>query len=135
MNFAEKCHNLNKGGACRANCCCPMSMDRQFIMAHYGDTDPNITFSMAQVPESNAVVALVDDGRCVFLDREKYSCRIYDDRPEICVRFGDESHPLLSCPHMNAQGEERNRQHRRKLERALDKAMDGYTKRLKGNKK
>lgn len=135
MNFAEKCHNLNGRGICKANCCGPMPMDRQFIMTHYGDTAPEITFSMKAVPESAAVIPLVDDDRCIFMDRKKFSCRIYNDRPEMCMKFGDESHPLLSCPHMNAQGMERNRQQRRKLQRALDKAMDGYIKRQKGNKR
>lgn len=137
MKFADKCLTLNQKCKCKANCCGPMPMERQFIMEHYADTDPEITFTLKAVPQSTAVVPLVDgdDNRCVFLNREKHSCRIYNDRPEVCQRFGDESHPLLSCPHMDAQGEERNRQQRRSLQRKLSKAMDGYKKRQKGRKK
>lgn len=131
MNFADKCHDLNQRSICNADCCGPMPMERQFFMEHYGNIEPNIGYLLGSVPESTAVIPLTDDAMCIFLDRTKRSCRIYNDRPEVCKRFGDESHPLLFCPHMDAQGKERNRQQRRKLQRKLSKAMDSYMKRQK----
>lgn len=37
-----------------------------------------------------------NDNKCPFL-RDDYKCNIYDRRPEICRKFGDGSHPLLTC--------------------------------------
>lgn len=49
----------------------------------------------------NHVVVVDANGICGFLTCER-TCAIYDERPEICRRFGEptETHPFLRCPYM-----------------------------------
>ena len=131
MNFAEKCQALNQNGLCKADCCGPTPMSRDFIVEHYLSIPVELKYTLSAIPQSDYVLPMVDDDRCLFLDRTTCSCKIYDDRPEICRKFGDETHLMLSCPHMDAAGEDRNRQQRRKLQRNRDKAMDSWVKRIK----
>lgn len=48
----------------------------------------------------DSVIPLTEDCTCPFLDKD-YKCVIYKHRPEVCQKFGDESHPLLVCPYKN----------------------------------
>lgn len=54
-----------------------------------------------------AVVPMTESLYCPFL-KEDLSCAIYDDRPEICRKFGDESHPLMCCPMQDKEGKVRH---------------------------
>lgn len=53
-----------------------------------------------------AILPVTEDGYCPFLT-EGLECAIYEDRPEICKRFGDESHVLMCCPMQKADGASR----------------------------
>lgn len=68
------------------------------------------------------VIPLTKDGHCPFLS-EDLTCNIYEDRPSVCRKFGDESHPMLFCPYLDKNGKERSRQARRKLEKETSKYM------------
>lgn len=62
------------------------------------------------------ILAMTDSGNCTFLNKD-LSCNIYKDRPPICRKFGDESHPGLSCCWINKDGKERPRAERRRIEK------------------
>jgi Fe-S-cluster containining protein len=49
------------------------------------------------------VLPITDDGYCPFLTKD-YKCAIYAQRPDICRKFGDESHIMLTCPMQKADG-------------------------------
>lgn len=57
------------------------------------------------------ILPLTENGYCPFLN-EDLSCNIYDDRPEICKKFGDESHLMLTCPMQRADGTPRTDEER-----------------------
>jgi len=49
------------------------------------------------------------DGLCPFLKKD-LQCAIYEDRPEICKKFGDETHWALKCPMQHADGTPREQE-------------------------
>lgn len=56
--------------------------------------------------EGRVVIPVTEDMYCPFLKKD-LSCSIYEDRPEVCRKFGDESHELLQCPMQDKEGKER----------------------------
>ncbi len=61
-------------------------------------TDPSIVETF--------ILPRTDDNYCPFLKKD-LSCAIYEDRPDICKKFGDESHPMMCCPMQHKDGEPR----------------------------
>ncbi len=53
----------------------------------------------------NVIFAITEDNYCPFLSQD-LECAIYEDRPELCRKFGDESHPLMCCPMQDKEGKE-----------------------------
>ncbi|KKM85292.1 hypothetical protein LCGC14_1290630 [marine sediment metagenome] len=51
----------------------------------------------------NIVIPITEDHYCPFLKKD-LSCAIYEDRPEICRKYGDESHELMCCPMQHKDG-------------------------------
>ena len=82
---------------CKAACCgfAPIPADlyerRKYLLQRKVEVTP--------LPGKH-VIAVDSSGVCGFLTCE-YTCAIYDERPEICRRFGEpnEKHPFLKCPH------------------------------------
>jgi Fe-S-cluster containining protein len=50
-----------------------------------------------------AFLPITKNFKCPFLKKD-LSCAIYDDRPEVCQKFGDETHSLLACPMQDKDG-------------------------------
>lgn len=61
--------------------------------------------------------------RCGFLS-DANKCKIYDERPEVCKKFGNEESPLLCCPYQDKCGRIRSRQEKRYIERKNDKLIN-----------
>jgi len=72
--------------------------------------------------DEDTVIPITEDGLCVFLKDSK--CTVYDDRPEVCRKFGDESHSLMTCAFQSKDGVLRSRQERRLLERQIGKIVE-----------
>lgn len=112
---------LNK---CKAKCCCSAPLERDLYEKHkdkalkpyteldYKGIDPETG------EEVDLVIMTTEDGSCCFLD-ESLKCIIHDDKPIVCQKFGNESHPMLVCPYQDKDGRERSRQERRQRERSL----------------
>ena len=74
----------------------------------------------ATVPHTPAtdrewVIAVGDDARCAFLDRQTKQCAVHDDKPDICRSFGLSEHPLLACPFVFPDGRRRGRAAQRRV--------------------
>lgn len=67
-----------------------------------------------------AILPVMDDFKCPFLTQD-LSCAIYDDRPEVCRKFGDESHQLLKCPMQHKDGTPRDENELVELKTLVDK--------------
>jgi len=51
------------------------------------------------------VLPLTADGYCIFLHKQTFECQIYQERPEICMKYG--TIPDLPCPYIAMDGQER----------------------------
>ena len=69
------------------------------------------------------ILPITPNLKCVFL-KEDYSCNIYEDRPRLCRKFGDETHPCMTCVYQDKNGRCRSRQETRYLNRKMDKYTD-----------
>ncbi len=79
------------------------------------------------IEEEGVVIPVTSKGNCVFLC-DDYKCNIYEDRPEICRKYGDESHICMSCPYLHKDGKERSRQSQRKIQREIHKMLERIVK-------
>lgn len=95
----SKCRTYKCHAACCYNIVLPCGM-----MERFADkiVTPVIYRSLLPVnpefPPSEFVNTSFDskNNKCPFL-RKDCKCNIYEDRPDICRRFGDGSHPMLVC--------------------------------------
>lgn len=98
---------------CEARCCgiVPIEAPIWSRNQHHIKRKPTETHKVyATTAEGNrysAILPVTEDGYCPFLG-EDLSCAIYEDRPDVCKRFGDESHWALKCPMQHADGSPRS---------------------------
>lgn len=104
---------------CQAQCCGVVPIPKEIYEKHKDKVNRKPTKLMEH--EGN-IIPLTEDFLCPFLDGD-LSCKIYEDRPDVCRKFGDESHPMLFCPHLDKNGKERSRQSKREIERNSSKYM------------
>ena len=94
-------------------------MPRTFVEAH---TPIRPISRMEAVPGDMVAPWAIDErtgsGVCPFLGLDD-RCSVYDDRPDICRVFGDESSSVASCAYQDKDGRARSRQERRAVERDL----------------
>lgn len=64
----------------------------------------------------SVVVPLTENGKCPFLQTD-FGCAVYETRPDICKKFGDESHILMTCAYQDKTGKERSLKEWSKIER------------------
>ena len=120
----SNCHIFKS--TCKAECCYTVPIEREIF---------NRNFSMQCQP----VIELVDmdrdnvlpataDGKCVFLNN-LLNCNIYNDRPGICRKFGDESHINMTCAYQTKEGNKRSSKDKKKISEAQTKAMNNFLNR------
>lgn len=124
---------------CKAACCgmCPIPADiynrnldkivEQPISTEYARQpdleDCNGEMAVSKIKsckEIGYVIPITKSLKCCFLNKD-YTCNIYDDRPFLCRKYGDESHHLMSCPWLDKNGKERTRAERRRLDNPKSK--------------
>jgi Fe-S-cluster containining protein len=64
-----------------------------------------------------------DSGACSFL-REDYQCNIYEERPEVCRKYGDESTFYMSCQFLRKDGKQRTQKGGKYLKKMVEKQYD-----------
>jgi Fe-S-cluster containining protein len=103
MSHCSNCKAFHS--LCKAECCSVVPMTRQ-------EFNGNFSFIVRPVIgvvdfDRHTVIPETADNKCPFL-RDDYACNIYDRRPEICRKFGDESHINMSCRFQKANGSARS---------------------------
>lgn len=129
LNIYESSHNK-----CKAACCgvCPIPKD---IYERNRDKLVQIPLEEKELegydPTASEkrpfILPMTEDTYCPFLNKDK-TCNIYDDRPDVCRRFGDDSHPCLCCPYQDKDGRLRSRQEARKICRGAAKVLERVKK-------
>lgn len=127
----EKFHHL-----CKATCCGVVPFGKEFI-------EKNKALITREVEETldfydgESVVLMTEGLVCAFLD-DDYRCKIYDERPDVCKAFGDETDPLLTCPYQTKLGKGRHFKVRKKLlkqaEERVNARMDILKQEHEGDK-
>ncbi len=97
---------------CKSACCgyVPIDLNVWEHNQHNIQTPPKEILSVG--PET--ILPITPSGNCPFLAKD-LSCAIYNDRPEVCQLFGNESHINLTCSYQKANGEPRSFHERKRL--------------------
>ena len=107
---------------CKAACCGIVPIPKHIYEANWKE---KITEPDEILETEDAYIPITKTGKCVFLKKD-LSCNIYENRPDICKKFGDESHPMLCCPVADKNGKERSRQDKRRIERKANKCFSSF---------
>lgn len=97
---------------CKAECCkfVPLPMDTVMRNDHKFQR-PVEVFRMFP---GDLMIPVTEGLSCVFLTHD-LSCAIYDERPEVCQKFGDESALQMTCCYQKKTGEARNSMERKRI--------------------
>lgn len=105
FNTNPDCARLIAEGKCKADCCGIVPFEyHKFTQIKHLAYEKNYEVKKFKAMGVQFITAIAEDGMCVFLDREKYSCNIYRSprKPDICKQFGmSRTEPLLACRHIN----------------------------------
>lgn len=88
---------------CKAKCCygvIDFSKEIWEWNQHKAITKPS---AVVPFPDGSIVMHKTEKWSLRFL-RDDYHCNIYEDRPEDCIRYGDESAPEMSCQFLKKDG-------------------------------
>ena len=95
---------------CKANCCGVVPIPRSLwqrkqhaIQRPIKDIFKGEAKNKATGKRENIVIPITEDHHCPFLKKD-LSCAIYEDRPPLCKKYGDDSHPLMTCPMQDKHG-------------------------------
>ena len=102
-------------------CCIMVPIPKQVFLKHRDNCQVE---PVAVRDIGTEVVPDTEDHRCAFLNRETKQCTIYDDRPEMCRRFGTEDSPDLVCSYVRPTGQPRSRAERRRIQRDTVRGME-----------
>lgn len=119
---------------CEALCCNVVPIEKEIWNLHKTEiVSPVIGIhegtAIVEGKKIEIVLPLTSSGKCPFLTSEN-QCGIYDDRPSVCRKYGDESHKCLRCPFQDKNGRLRTRQEKRKIFRDAKKESGKLIKRL-----
>lgn len=110
---------------CKASCCALVPFEKSlFTRNKLLSQTPIIEY----VDLGNSVLPITEGGKCTFLKADM-SCAIYNERPEVCRLFGNETEPLLSCLYQKADGSKRPNKEKLKLSKKLHTIMQNRLKR------
>jgi len=71
---------------------------------------------------------IYEDLRCPFLDRKTRLCKIYENRPKVCIDYGNIE--KLQCPYFKRSGNVRSEGSRKQIEKDLDRKINLLNKKI-----
>ena len=104
MTIADVCEELCKKGVCSSDCCGVVPISAPVL---YRNRNLYQTTIIKQIPTSEGIFPVTEDGHCVFLNRKRHRCMIYLSRPEVCRIYGKVKE--LQCPYIKMNGKLRNK--------------------------
>ena len=121
---------------CNGECCGPCPIPVATWQRRRGEAQGAIKHELDD--GEGFVHVVTEEGNCAFKSPNG-RCVIYpqagepDERADVCRRFGDESHPMLTCRWMDKTGRVRSRPERRERSREIDRVMRRILKRINGS--
>lgn len=98
---------------CEAECCSMVPLPKMLISTNFSKITQPILKMVDVAP--GVVVPITENGRCPFLQSD-LGCAVYDRRPPICHKFGDETHIYMTCAYQTKDGEARAAKEKRKIQ-------------------
>lgn len=115
--LADQCKKLCDSGVCKSICCGVVPFEVE-LFNKYAYRSSNHKWTELKLAEDKKgtkfVIAPTKDLSCIFKN-DQGGCDIYDERPEVCRKFGGESHPLLRCPYIDKNGKLRSKKETKKI--------------------
>ncbi len=110
---------------CGAECCSVVPLPRSLYFANID----KVFREVGQVMdiEGGYVIPMTLDMKCPFLT-EDLGCAIYEDRPPICRKFGDESLIHMTCAYQSKEGNPRTKKEFRKINEQQLKQQNQFLK-------
>ena len=82
-------------------CCGVFPIPNDIFAAHQGKAQRPYSL----IETEGHVIAVTDDGYCIFLDSDK-RCAIYADRPGLCRLYGEIPNPYMQCSRLRGEPDE-----------------------------
>jgi len=121
---------------CKAECCGPCPIPERTWRDRQADVQRQ---PIIDQPDGRGFVHVVaEDSNCPFKRTDNFRCAIYpkpgepDPRSEGCRIFGNETHLMLTCRYLDANGRTRTRAERRALSVVLLQSVDRTLRRIRG---
>lgn len=117
---------------CQGNCCRYVPLPKDLVKNNWHLKQREVY--ALYLHSENEVMAITEDLRCLFLDKD-YRCVVYKDRPYVCRVYGCGGADCLSCPYLNPDGSMREAKDSKRLadgnEKNLDKIVTNINRYLK----
>lgn len=101
---------------CKAECCGIVPIPKELAKKHekmaQAKAEEIITWS------ENDIVPLTGDAFCIFLDRNTKKCVIYEERPDVCRKYGLIED--LQCQYIDTRGKTRTPAKQRRMLRHIN---------------
>lgn len=121
--YSIACINMCTMGKCKSDCCGVVPMKKVIVEKHKDKFQVEIE---EEFDMGDEVAIATKDNKCIFLDREKNKCTIYEDRPQVCRLFGygidadGKENVLMYCPHLKPNGNQWSEAKAKQLQRRVD---------------
>lgn len=96
---------------CKAQCCAFTPLPRA---TYFGNFDKQQRPVKEILEFGNDVIPATEDGHCTFLT-DTFQCAIYNQRPEVCIKFGDETHINMTCAFQTKEGHSRPKKETKRI--------------------
>ncbi len=81
---------------CKSECCQMVPIPIEILRSQ-----KDLASKSKLIPfNKHKAIVQTEEGYCAFSDRETGLCKIYNERPEICKKYGNEEHEWLTCKWM-----------------------------------
>ncbi len=122
MNNKSKCTCANFVPVqCKAYCCGPVPINKDIYFKNkhkcFREVKNELWIS------SDMILPDTQQQYCTFLGPDD-RCLIYNDRPDLCKKFGKSDSPLLQCPFMDKHGKKRTAQERELVGVEFEQALN-----------
>ena len=120
--FTETCKQLIETKKCRGNCCGPTPMPPDYIVKFKDQLCAEVVSTTKVYMRGETWhVHHTGDMFCIFLNREKRLCSIYEHRTWICKAYGESDDLRLWCSKIAQDGTLRTRADRRRVLRGSER--------------
>ena len=104
---------------CKAECCGIVPIPKELAKKHEEKAQVKAVEIMPF--SNNDIVPMTEDAFCIFLNRNTRKCIIYDERPEVCRRYGLAED--LQCAYVDIRGKTRTPAKQRRTLRQINREV------------